>query len=471
MEKPKRGTEWIILLMLFMWVLTLLLSRSIYLKTSEITESSQQYRYSLWLKSEARPEDGFTSDEVQELRKVFSQEEISYYAFNELSVSAESYARTAQVWGVGGNCRRPNSVRLIYGAFLNEEDFVRKNNVAVIEDRLAKALFNSTDVVGLKIKILGSAFTVIGVAANDTSIAGMLTETDLPRLYVPLSTIEGKGMDFYITNIEAASSEASMEKAMFKDKIAVLGKNPEDFLVVDNNEMTILAKQRFDSVLFIIGLYCICLLIIFAMNKLKSMISHIRKETSNEYLWKAVVKCKRKLLLDSAKVGVTLAAIFLLWEAVSFNLYVQPEKLPTDPTSLTQFIEVIKAGLRDFFTWDYAYMLHEQCMLSLLDKCGSVLYALCLICTILLLAMSKYGKLHPKREIVRTAGALYLWFSAFIILSSVFILSLGMPIVLSVKDIMLLTGSLFTILLVQGGVGAARNENGSTGKYYNNNQG
>ena len=464
MEQPEKNKKYYIPLMLFAWVLALLLCKSVYLKAAEMTESSDQHSYSLRLKSEAVPQSGFRYDELQELRKVFSQEEIAFCAFNKLSVSAEPFKDTVLICGVGGDYLQLNNIRLINGAYLNEQDFTNKNNAAVIEDRAAKALFNSTDVAGMKIKILGSTFTVIGVAANDASIAGTLTEADLPRIYIPLSTIEGKGTDFYITNLEVVSGEDPMDEAAIMEKLASMGKAPEDFIMVDNNELVALAKQRFDFILFIIGVYCICLFALFAANTLKSILSTISRKTRKEYLRNAIKKSMGTLLTELAKLGAALTGIVLVWKGISFELYVQQDKLPNDPTSLVQIIKAIQTGLRDFLTWDYAYMLHEQRVLSLLDKCGSIIFILCLVLTVILLVMSKGVKQQGEQENVRTACIICLWLGVSIILSSVFILSLGMPVALTLKNLLLLNSSMLVIILGQSRVKGAVNENISAGE-------
>jgi putative ABC transport system permease protein len=79
--------------------------------------------------------------------------------------------------------------RLSEGRFLNDEDNDRSNKVAVLGYDIAHELFGEQSVVGEKVKIGSSRFTVVGVMAQK----GVVGTTDYDgRIYIPINVVFDK---------------------------------------------------------------------------------------------------------------------------------------------------------------------------------------------------------------------------------------------------------------------------------------
>lgn len=142
---------------------------------------------------------GFTSEEtfgvksmlVNKLRDagVTPEENITFipdaYSTDagQMSFRCDSAGRSeAQVTAVGGDFFLFRDFYLLDGAYFSDNDLMQDG--AVIDRRLAWALYGSTNVAGMNIYINGTKFYISGVIEDPETKAEKKTAGDLPRAYI-----------------------------------------------------------------------------------------------------------------------------------------------------------------------------------------------------------------------------------------------------------------------------------------------
>lgn len=429
---------------IFLLVFTFLLCNMIYINTCRMAKDPEDEKYSIRLKSGSDIENGFDIKEARELREVLTPERITFYAFDKAVVKSGYYQEEAQICGIEGTFAELNRISLLNGAFLNGSDSEKKNNVAVIDSSLAKELFNSTDIIGLKITLYGSNFTIIGVSKRESSVFGILTDREPPYIYIPLSLMNEKNSGCRITNFEFGTSDGSLGKTGVADKLSAFGRNSDDFYITAYRDLEKLAEQRDDIILFIIWIYSIVLLLCDAVHIIKNFIEAAKTQTKDYYLWDALKKNIRQHMYDLIKFIVILAAVILIWKVISFDFYISPERIPDDPTSLSEIFDIFKTSLKNFLAEDQLYTLHSHRIMALMQKTGGVAFVLCMFSLFMVLFNIPRKGLHSSGKIA--AIRLGSFFVVSIILSVFIIFLFGMSFELQLKDVLLLSGGLLIIL-------------------------
>ena len=97
-------------------------------------------------------------------------------AVNEKNISAQIYGIDAEYFAV-------NTVDLVKGRKLTENDFAQSNNFIMLNEQAATDFFKESNPVGQIIEIKGQPFQVIGVYKAQDGIFGF----GLPEMLMPLS--------------------------------------------------------------------------------------------------------------------------------------------------------------------------------------------------------------------------------------------------------------------------------------------
>lgn len=433
---------------IFIFILTMLLTRSIYFKTQELYGNVGYERFSVRLKGDSLLEDAFDKADAEELERILAPELMTYYAFNKGQAASERSRAGALICGIKGKYNEFYNMRLRKGSFLNEKDHADENYVTVIDEKLAEKLFGSADVIGLDIYMFDKKFKIIGITGDDLSIAGRLIQKDLPYAYVPLSIMEEANQGCKIPNIELKAWEDSLDKALIEDKIALIGRNPDDFYIEDWNELGIMTKQRFDILFFVMGIYCICCLLIAAYKIFRNFIELSKSYLRDNYFSNMIKDMGIKLLTALGKIAGILTAVILIWKEISFDLYISPESFPEDPMSMKEIFGAVRNALSEFIKTDNSYILNPNLVISFLSKQGSLIFMLSLLCElyILLFIMRNISRhFNSDAEAARDLG---LCFGASILLSFFIIHMMGLTAELPVKTIILLWAGFFAIAVV-----------------------
>lgn len=433
---------------IFIFIFTMLFTRSIYCKTKELYGNVGYDRFSIRLKGDSLLKNSFDKDNAEELERVLAPELMTYYAFNKGQIVSEQSRKRALICGIKGEYSEFYNMELKRGSFLNEKDYEEENPVTVIDEELAISLFGSADVVGLDVHIYDKKFKIIGITGNDDSIAGRLMEKDLPYAYIPLSIMEEAKQGYSIANIEFKADEDNLNKALIEDKIILIGRNPDDFYIEDWNEIGRLSKQRFDILLFTAGIYLICSLFMVVSSVLKNTIDLLKIYLKDNYFSNIIKDIGIKLLIAFGKIAGIMIAIIFIWKEISFDLYILPGSFPEDPTSMSQIAEALRNGVIEFIKTDNSYMLYPKLLISFLHKQGSLVFMLSLFCELYILFfilknMNNY--FDSSMEAMKWLGFCS---AASLVLSCLFIHFTGFPAELPIKTIVLLWTVFLTMAMV-----------------------
>lgn len=363
-----------LLFTLFILLLGLLVNNMVYLKIKDMSSQVGYNKVIIQLKADAQLDKGFSSNIKRELEELIASGRITYYKLDKTSIAYEDAACEALAYGITGDYKEFHNVRLKAGAFVNEQDDVEKNYVVVMEDRLAKAIFKSDDVVGLNISLYGKKFRIIGVTSYDKSLLGRLTDNKPPDIYLPLSVLSELKTDHYITNIEYETPYSSYSRLIARDILNYAKADINNFEIIDYNELGVLISQRTKIIIFVLCFFCICRLEINIYEIMVNMLKGIKEQLKENYFLEAVKKYKNDLLFNLLKAIIAFLLIVILWKLARFNLYIAPDKIPSDPTSASEIMDILGTSIKSFFAEDISGMMKDQKQVELLYKLSGIAF-------------------------------------------------------------------------------------------------
>jgi len=428
----------------------MLLTRSLYLKSQNIYSSVGYDRFTIRLKGDSLIEYAFDAHDIEELEKALEPELMTCYAFDGGLVAWERSRSEAVICGIKGDFNEFYNMRLKRGSFLNKSDYDNENHVAVLDEELAQSIFGSDDIIGLDVEIFNKKFKVIGITSNDTSIVTRLIEKDLPYAYIPLNTMNVGNEDFSITNVELKAEKGSLDRSVIEDKINLIGRYSDDFYIEDWNSIGIISRQRFDILLFITGIYLIWNLLLVIYDISRKFIALMKSYLNESYFSDVIKIIWLKFFVAFGKIAGIVLAIIFIWKEISFDLYILPERFPEDPTSISEIFGVVKKSIMEAVKTDNSYMLHNNLIISFLNKQGSLIFLVAMICEIYILLFLLKNIRNNYNSTLEAVKALGLCYAVSILLSFVVIYSMGLPVEFPIKSMILLWAGFFTITVVNG---------------------
>ena len=114
---------------------------------------------------------------------------------------------TVTLNGVNEEADKIENLDMMYGTFLTESSLKSKNRVIVIDNVLAKKVFNKVDVVGEQIKLTirgkEKVFNIIGVYENTSESNTKQSQNYSATAYTPITVIDLLLPNFYVSQYEA----------------------------------------------------------------------------------------------------------------------------------------------------------------------------------------------------------------------------------------------------------------------------
>jgi putative ABC transport system permease protein len=193
---------------------------------------------------------------VQKYGDLFDKNGATYNAWG-ASIVYGKESGNYQYRGVNPDYLAIENATIIKGRFVNANDMINSEKVAVIGQKISLDLFKGKDPIGEKIAINNINFKVVGVF---TDPAG---EREEGRVYLPLSTTQqvyGVGdkvsVLFYTLKKKDTYEEAVAEASQFSTDLGLLlrGKNsiaPDDESAIGINNSIVEAKKFYDLNLYI----------------------------------------------------------------------------------------------------------------------------------------------------------------------------------------------------------------------------
>ncbi|HYE12708.1 MAG TPA: ABC transporter permease, partial [Patescibacteria group bacterium] len=331
---------------IFMLIFCILSGASIAAKYSEINGLYRTNKVSVnLLENKGLKGNGaFTRDDIRHLQEFsFKNIDMTYAAEDKALVAYENNQTQVNVFGISDKYNMFHEIKMKSGSFITSGN--KNEMVAVVDEKLAIALFNNTNVVGLYIELYNQRFKIIGVVEPDESIIQALTDNGYGSIYIPVELKEVYDANSRITCLELRAADMGTTGKninSMKDALGSIGKNASDYKIIDYNVERILVEESAWISIFIPGVIIMVLLLLSIKTKALELYNSINSTLKEQY-FKDVLKLKVvKLSLILLEILVTLVFVYLIWKTIRFNIYIPPEYIPGDLIDRTFFSEVFE---------------------------------------------------------------------------------------------------------------------------------
>ncbi len=435
---------------IFLFIFLLFLSQSIFLYIQDLNSSVGYEKLAIRLKEKLPAERGFNTHQISKLNRIVSPDMATYYSFRDSAVSSAQGFKQTQIYGVLGNYNEFNRIKLVEGSFIDENDNRLKRNVVVMEDTVAESLFGSKAVLGLEIEVYNRKFEIIGIISTERAAIEKLIDIGSSRIYIPLNTMDDL-TEAYIGIIEYKNERSNLDIDVIKDKIALIGKANNDFLIEDLNKVGSQQRQKYDILLFVLGVYCLYVLIRLIVDIIKYIVSYSKDSLEDHYFFDMIKSGKRVYIKGILAIAGIIVLGFFIWKKVSFKLYVVPEKIPDNPASITQALSIVTKYITEFVNYNYTHPIYEIKVYGFLQKLNTIVFWVGLIFEILCLASIKGKKSGKIKESINVSLSTGICVIASVWLSVMIIYLLGLPVMISMIDVLLIWISFIIVYLYHQG--------------------
>jgi len=295
-------------------------------------------------KTDTNNSNPITIKDIERIKKAMKDTDVSYTSSVMTSVQGNNCNAASELIGTNSVYSKFSHMHFAAGSFFTVEAQKESSRVAVIDEKLALKLFNTYQVIENKIKILGQSFSIIGVISTDSSMLQGLIDDDVPSIYIPGSTFFELNDTAAITHIEIKSP--NNDTLGNNTKLAVkgleaIGKNQQNYSIIDFNIRGALIKQKPDILIFLVGFISILILIMYIRREFSGVLGLIIRETKSDYISSAVRANIFKILLLLIKTTAVALFTIIIWKLIKFSLYIPPEYIPTDLTDMGYFKDLI----------------------------------------------------------------------------------------------------------------------------------
>jgi hypothetical protein len=310
-------------------------------KTNKITAT--------WLSNSRQPEAAsFSLQDMRQLSQYNLRDyDLAYAMAASTSAASQKNQSPAQLLGVNDRYDQFQQINLKAGGFLTSGQ--ENQQVAVIDEDLAQALFQNCNMVGLEIELYGRKFKIVGVAGNDRSLIGTLTDKGYGTVYIPAKILLELEADSRLTSLAVATKDAGTtgrNAAVLATALASIGQDPANYKIIDYNLAGLLMEQ--ENLLRNFAAGAVAMVMLFGLLKRKIRgIDHFCRQRLRDKYWSEVIKeDAARLVLSMAEVLVLVALMLLLWKLIRFSLYIPPENIPDELIDVSFWADLIKKGIQ-----------------------------------------------------------------------------------------------------------------------------
>ena len=429
-----------LLIAVFIFIFTLLINQSIYEYKQSFTGIGGEEKITISLKN-SKSSNILNVEKVNEFTHAIGNLPAVFYTHEENYISSDFQGQQAEVYCINGDLNLFYKMPIMDGIFLKEKHNLNKEKVAVIDDTIAFELYKTYDVKGRSLKIAGENFKIIGIIKRDSSLLGSLINSGKGSVYIPMEVMkEQKNINsqfFPFKNIEILTYSHSLNN--LKETLIRAGINHEHFIIEDQNIEATKILQRKKLLIFLISGFSVLYLLKYLVQIIKNIINIISKQLKKSYFLEAVNIQKKALILKLLKlVGVAVSIVFL-WNTTSFQLYIEPNKIPKDPTDLNLILNIIKESVSSYLNNEKVYMLPINEILYFLKSLSLNSFLLGLISGIVvILSLINTKKKSYKEDLCQyrfTRVSFYLMAGVFV--SVILLVLTGLPVKLILIDILI----------------------------------
>lgn len=256
-----------------------------------------------------------SEDDLKVCREVTGVEDAMPLVMQSGNAVLRDKQKDAMLWGVGTNAQNMIAFNVIYGRMFTKSQISSHDNVCLIDDTLAKEIYNRSNVTGKEISLyMGKSyekFEIIGVVESGTSLLYNFVGDYMPAfVYLPYTTAQdlrkSNGFDQIMikgtknTNLDQLGTSIST-------KLNNLNRNKEYYA---SNMLR--QKERFSSLLGIVTLAISAVgaisLIVAGLGIMTVMLVSVNERTKEIGIKKAIGAKRRIIMLE------------FLFEALSLSL-------------------------------------------------------------------------------------------------------------------------------------------------------
>ena len=344
--KPFKLTNFILAAGTFILIFCTISGVSIASKYSEINGLYKTNKVSVNLLDHIDPKgnSAFTQDNIKHLQEFsFKNIDLAYATEGKSFAAYENNQTQANIFGISNKYNKFHQINLKSGSFITSGN--ENEMVAVVDENLAIALFNNTNVVGMYIELYNQKFKIIGIIDSDDSMVQTLTDNGYGSIYIPVEHMLEYDVNSKITSIELMATDMGTTGKNIKAMNAALesiGKDSSNYRIVDYNVERILVEEKAQISIFIPGIVIIILLLLTIKKRALELFNTINIELKERYL-KDILKLKYvKLSLIILEIVVALAFMYLVWITIRFAIYIPPAYIPDELIDITFFTETFE---------------------------------------------------------------------------------------------------------------------------------
>lgn len=284
----------------------------------------------------------------------FSLDDIAYLTAYDLTFTADSVTEIENqpVVLVGTNGQYPafNNMSLKSGCFFDDGAVSRADLVVVVDEKLAWDAFKRSDVVGDSLELWAKKFKIMGVVAADRTITGFMSDSGVAHAFIPASTLGSLDKNARISTLQVKNKESCISGENRLDALNILlklGKSQEDYLIADLAVKNVLIAQKPRILVFLSGLALIIILLQEALRRAKKVRAYLQDRRRSCY-WADILRNDAALLARRLIFILLLMVIaVLIWERISFDLYLPPEYLPKDLSDLNFYADLFQKQINE----------------------------------------------------------------------------------------------------------------------------
>jgi hypothetical protein len=349
--KPLKLLYGILAVGIFLLTFNIILGASILSKFSEINGSYKTNKVSVNLLSSSNTQGNasFSKEDMEHLQGFsFKSWGIAYTSEGKSTVSYKDSKSEAEISGVSDKYSMFHQIKLKAGSFITSEN--EKEMVAVLDEPLAEALFNNTNVVNMHVELFHQQFKIIGIIASEESILQTLADSGRGHIYIPVDQMLEYSSNSKITSFEVTTSHAGttgQNISNVKEALASIGKNPSNYKITDFTVENVLVEQKILLSIFIYGIGTILLLLLYIYKKAISIYGIFKLALKENYFKDAVKQKCVEISLVFLEILWSIALIYLIWKTVKFNLYIPPNFVPEELIDTTFYSDLFKSLIQE----------------------------------------------------------------------------------------------------------------------------
>lgn len=436
---------------LLLLTLSPVIGASLSAKLSELYGLHQTNKITATFQNEARQQ-GRGAISLEDMRQLAQYGLWGYDLAYALETSASAAYQNKQspvhVLGVNDRYRQFHQIKLLAGSFLTAAQ--ENQQVAVIDEELALTLFQNCNVVGLNLELYGRTFKIVGVAGQDPSLVGTLTERETGTVYLPVKKLLELEESAGITSLEIETKDAGTtgyNTAVMKTALLSIGQDPAGFRLIDYTlEHRLLAqKNRLRD--FLVGAGAIIILLVLLKRIIREVYHFLRMRLEEKYLREVIKADFTRLLLSLAKVLALVTLMFVIWNLIRFPLYIAPENIPNELIDLSFWADLWKETMQAGIQSTAYPALPGEDQLRLLHLIQNWNIALSLFLGLPLFSLGLYQATTLGEEPVKVAGFCLAVMVGALLTGSTLLAATKMPLAIGTRGVFLLFTAVYLTII------------------------